>query len=619
MTDTPIPAVLKHYALGRRIGSGGMGTVFEAADRRDGSRVAVKLLHPELANADVSFRERFQREAHLAALLRSPYTVQLLDYGFEQGYLFMVMEYVEGASLDQLIERGPLPPLVAARIAHDVARALEEAEARGVVHRDIKPANILIGLDDSVKVADFGVARQPGQQTLTGPGAFVGTVAFAAPEQFRGQADTRTDIYSLGATLYTMLTGRPPRSRAGDRMPELDAVPGPLQTVVRRCLELDPEDRYQSATELAAALTRASAALRAAESRTAAPAPTAVFPPASPGPQAAPATGMPGEAPTIVAPVAPDDATVVTAAPLAGVAGTAPLRVALLPRGWADLRKTVAVFELTAENLAPTRADLRFEVDAPGCEVTIPAALSVPPGGSSRVAVRVRAIRRRRFGGTEARPVRVTATAAGGAIPPASASATFTDEPDGRARNILLGAGAGVVALAAVGGLALAGGLGGGSSPPAADASPTRTATGPSPTSRPAVEPTAGPTGTPTPEPADSIVAGEWTYNFVVQSNSCGNSPAPGQRFEVRYYFDEAREPRDGYLSPGELAGVTFVGSNFLGNFVFSWPQFTFSYPISGGTAVVGNTFTSSTTGIASLTETYPVGNSTCSVYFVDQ
>ena len=190
---------------------------------------------------------------------------------------------------------------------------------------------------------------------------------------------------------------------------------------------------------------------------------------------------------------------------------------------------------------------------------------------------------------------------------------------------MLLGVGAGVAALAVGGVLALSGVFGGDDSSPAGDPSPTRTpaqtATSTAePTASPTDEPTTGPTEEPTPEgPPQSIETGEWTYNLVVDSNSCGTSPAPGELVTVRYFFDEAREPRDGYISNGELVGITYVGSNFLGNFVFSWPQFTFNYVVSGGgTAVVGNTFVSPVSGHASLTETYPLGNSTCSIYLVD-
>ncbi len=204
-----LPRDLSHYRLERQVGAGGMGSVFLGVDRRDGSRVAVKLLHPMLAAA-AEFRERFESEAHVAALLRSPYTVHLLDYGHEGDTYFLVMEYVEGQTLAEALREGPLPVEQALRIGISVARALEEAAARGVVHRDIKTENIMLLAEGGVKVADFGISRRAGVPGLTLTGAFLGTPDYAAPEQFEGQADERTDIYALGVTLFAMLAGRPP-------------------------------------------------------------------------------------------------------------------------------------------------------------------------------------------------------------------------------------------------------------------------------------------------------------------------------------------------------------------------------------------------------------------------
>lgn len=159
MTNPSDPRLLtqvKQYRMVRELGRGGMGVVFEAIDVRDGGRVAVKLLHPWLAAEDSSFRDRFEREAHIAALLRSPYTVRLLDFGVVEGNYFLVMEFVEGTTVGQELRQGPMEPMRALRIAIDVARALEEAAARSVVHRDIKPDNILLTPDGRVKVTDFG-------------------------------------------------------------------------------------------------------------------------------------------------------------------------------------------------------------------------------------------------------------------------------------------------------------------------------------------------------------------------------------------------------------------------------------------------------------------------------
>jgi serine/threonine protein kinase len=153
-----IPRNVSHYRLGELLGSGAMGAVYKGIDRRDRSEVAVKLLNPDLAT-DKSFVDRFEREAHLGSLLRSPYTVQLLGYGSAEGHFFLAMEFAEGETLAKALAGGPLETSRALRIGVQVARALEEAQARGVVHRDIKPDNIILQPGDRVKVLDFGIAR----------------------------------------------------------------------------------------------------------------------------------------------------------------------------------------------------------------------------------------------------------------------------------------------------------------------------------------------------------------------------------------------------------------------------------------------------------------------------
>lgn len=265
-----VPERFKHYRLVRQLGQGGMGSVFEGVDERINERVAVKVLHPHLAAADPSFAERFEREAHTAALLRSPYTVHLLDFGQQDGRYFMVMEFIEGQSLaDVLRQEGRMEPGRALWIAGEVARALEEAGARGIVHRDIKPDNILFDADGRVKVADFGIARSMMSGGLTMAGGFVGTPAYASPEQADGNSDPRSDIYSVGIMLFAMLAGQPPFSgsnpielmmhHASSNLPMelIESAPVAAQNVVRRACEKDPLDRYQSAAELAGAIDRA--------------------------------------------------------------------------------------------------------------------------------------------------------------------------------------------------------------------------------------------------------------------------------------------------------------------------------------------------------------------------
>ncbi len=261
-----VPRFLGHYALGPLLGAGATGMVFEGEDRRDASRVAIKLLHSHLAS-NPGFRERFVREAHMVALLRSPYTVRLLGYGFEGGRCFMVMDYVEGQTLAETLRTTRMGPRRAVRIAIQAARALEEAEARGVVHRDIKPENILIGPGDTVKVSDFGLARQVESASMTVSGAFMGTVLYGAPELAAGISDHRSDIYALGATLYEAVTGQTPFSGTVRQVLDLHRfgrfpveplmhLPRPLREVVRRCMEKQPDRRYQSAAQLAHALER---------------------------------------------------------------------------------------------------------------------------------------------------------------------------------------------------------------------------------------------------------------------------------------------------------------------------------------------------------------------------
>jgi serine/threonine-protein kinase len=202
---------ISYYRLDRVLGRGGFGVVYEATDVRFNTRVAVKLLHAHLTD-DEAYRERFLRETHVVSLLRSPYTVQVHQSGVADGRYFLVMDLIDGGSVADLLRSGPLEPKRALRIAGQVARSLEEAELRRITHRDIKPENVMLTADGTVQLVDFGIARQAGAGTLTGTGQFVGTPVYTAPETAMGRADHRSDIYSVGVTLYHMLTGRPPFS-----------------------------------------------------------------------------------------------------------------------------------------------------------------------------------------------------------------------------------------------------------------------------------------------------------------------------------------------------------------------------------------------------------------------
>ena len=218
------------------VGRGGMAAVYRARQPALDRFVALKLLPPEAAS-DPTFAERFRTEARALAQLSHPNIVSVHDSGqTPDGHLFMVMEYVAGGDLSEVLADGPLPVTRALSIASAVATALDYAHTHGVIHRDIKPANILLRDDGTVKVADFGLARQHADSAaatngLTGEGSAVGTPAYMAPEQRAGRTvDGRTDIYSLGVMLYEMLTGdlpqgawRPPSHKAHSS-PQLDAL-----------------------------------------------------------------------------------------------------------------------------------------------------------------------------------------------------------------------------------------------------------------------------------------------------------------------------------------------------------------------------------------------------------
>ena len=260
------------------LGAGGMGEVYRARDVRLDRTVAIKLLPGELVSQPGPRVARFRHEARVIARITHPNICTLLDVGEDGSAIFLVMEYVDGATLAQRLEDGPLPVPVALRTAVQIADALDHAHRHGVVHRDLKPSNIML-TRDSVKLLDFGLAKlkerdaeaptDATKSALTDEGVIVGTVPYMAPEQIEGhEVDARTDIFSFGVVLYEMVCGR--RPFAGDSRASLMAAivaaepqalsllqprtPASLERLILRCLAKDPDDRWQTARDLTAEL-----------------------------------------------------------------------------------------------------------------------------------------------------------------------------------------------------------------------------------------------------------------------------------------------------------------------------------------------------------------------------
>ena len=263
------------YETTEKLGTGGMSNVYKATDRVLERTVAVKILAEHLHD-DERFVARFRREALAVAKLIHPNIVQVYDTGVDDGRHYIVMEYVEGRSGAQILQRqGPVEPPTAAEVGIQACAGLDYAHRRGIIHRDVKPGNLMIvggpvgGGEMIVKLTDFGIARALAQTRITQVGSVVGTAAYLAPEQVRGEEATpATDVYALGVVLYQFLTGRLPYE--GSSLAELAVrqqnekplppdtynsdVPAPLGAAVLRALEGDPGRRYASADELSAGL-----------------------------------------------------------------------------------------------------------------------------------------------------------------------------------------------------------------------------------------------------------------------------------------------------------------------------------------------------------------------------
>jgi serine/threonine-protein kinase len=263
------------YEIGDRLGSGGMSSVHQATDLILERTVAVKILAEHLSD-DERFVARFRREALAVAKLIHPNIVQVYDTGIDEGRHYIVMEYVQGRSGAQILQRqGPLDADTTAEIGAQACAGLDYAHRRGIIHRDVKPGNLMVtggpagGGEMTIKLTDFGIARAVEQTRITQVGSVVGTAAYLSPEQVRGEEATpATDVYALGVVLYQFLTGRLPYE--GSTLAELavrqqnekplppstynDDVPATLGAAVLRALEGDPNRRYASASELAGGL-----------------------------------------------------------------------------------------------------------------------------------------------------------------------------------------------------------------------------------------------------------------------------------------------------------------------------------------------------------------------------
>ncbi len=307
---------LAGYRIDAVAGRGGMGVVYRATQLALDRTVALKLIAPEVAE-DSGFRERFQRESRIAASIEHPNVIPVHEAGEADGLLFISMRYVDGTDLRELLARGgPLDPIRAAGIITQVANALDAAHARGLVHRDIKPANVLIasrGGVEHVYLTDFGLSKQSSSESgLTKTGQWVGTLDYVSPEQIEGrQVGIRTDVYALGCVLFQTLTGAVPFERDSEvskmwahvsepppapsrRRP---GVPSALDPVVARAMAKDPEHRFASAGELAAApraaATGASAGPWPAPPSAATPPPSSATVSGAPAPAAAPPAPAP--------------------------------------------------------------------------------------------------------------------------------------------------------------------------------------------------------------------------------------------------------------------------------------------------------------------------------------
>jgi eukaryotic-like serine/threonine-protein kinase len=276
--ETPIVGqVLGHYRVLEQIGAGGMGLVFRASDEQLEREVAIKVLPPGML-ADEAARKRFRREALTLAKLNHPNIGTVYEFGSQEGLDFLVMEYIGGAAVDARLGSGPLSQKEVLRLGFQLADGLASAHEHGVIHRDLKPANMRLTQDNRLKILDFGLAQFVRQETDLGVTASIseakqvaGTLPYMSPEQLRGEVtDQRSDVWSAGAVLYELVTGQRPFAFSQvpllidailNKPPEMPSVLNPkispgLEMAILKCLDKDPERRYQSARELRVDLDR---------------------------------------------------------------------------------------------------------------------------------------------------------------------------------------------------------------------------------------------------------------------------------------------------------------------------------------------------------------------------
>jgi serine/threonine protein kinase len=267
-------AVVDGYVIEAVLGSGGVGTVCVARQADSDHRVALKVLNATVSG-DPAYRRRFVEEVRAARSLHHPNVVEIYGHGeTPDGMLWMAMQYVHGTDADRELRAGRMAPQRVARIIAEVAAALEYAHAHDLVHGDVKPPHFLLGQDDTVVLADFGLARGTRGQTLSGEGGFVLTsAAYASPEMLRSHpVDARADVYSLGCSLFRLLTGKPPFFDAASKAAVVDSqlhraappatryapwLPGQVDDVIATAMAKRPADRYPSASELARATVAA--------------------------------------------------------------------------------------------------------------------------------------------------------------------------------------------------------------------------------------------------------------------------------------------------------------------------------------------------------------------------